>query len=246
MNHNYYPDLHVPLSHLKGEDYKDACHLFHAIFPKTIVNSIGIEEQTLSYIIRHTQLLPRHLLKHLNAIFAWQRRNNKSHGPSPAITAEAIRRGMYDIENNLCQEIFSAFSYRYKAAKSVCDRCIPELPFCFSHGDLQKVFNSHGKKAMGNDDFYQFKKMLIEIGAIGKVLRKTEKYIEGLFEYTLPHHLVSGTTDELCLHPAFIKVFFARRGPCDDGVMRSVYPYGTEMDGSDMDVLGGGWDYGDG
>lgn len=226
---SYYPGFHADFRHLKCDDYRDAIHLFHAIFPETIENSIGIEEKTLFYILRHTQLLPRHFIKHLNAIFACQRKMDQN--SFPVMSVKAIKEGMYSNDNNLCQEIFSAFSYRYRDARAVCERCIPELPFSFSHGHLQRVFNSHGKKAMGGNDFYDFKKMLIEIGAVGKVLRKTRKYIEGLFEYTLPHHLVTGTGDELCLHPAFIKVFFAKREPFDGGAKRSVYPFGTDVEG---------------
>lgn len=226
---NYYPDFYSPFYHLKCEDYKDALHLFHAVFPETIENSIGIKEKTLFYILRHTQLLPRHFIKHLNAIFAYQRRSDQNFFPK--MPAKAIQEGVRSNDDNLCKEIFSAFSYRYPTAGKVCNDCIPELPFCFSHGELQKVFNSRGKKAMGNNDFYEFKKMLIEIGAVGQVIgNKTEKYIKGVFEYTLPHHLFTSTKDELCLHPAFIKVFCARRELCRDGIMRSVYPYGTDVD----------------
>lgn len=114
----------------------------------------------------------------------------------------------------------------------MCERCIPELPFRFEVGKLHEVFNKHGKKAMGTDDFEDFRRMLIEIGAVGRVLGETERYVTGLFEYTVPHRLVTSTDDELCLHPVFLKVFSAKKPPLG-GTRKTVYPFGTDVDGRD-------------
>lgn len=54
---------------------------------------------------------------------------------------------------------------------------------------------------MGN--LFDFQRMLLEIGAIGRVLPGKEKdvYIKGNFEYTVSHELIIGQEDELCVHP---------------------------------------------
>jgi len=45
----------------------DLHSLFNMVLPKTITNSQGTVEDPLAYIIRHTQLLPRHILAIFNA-----------------------------------------------------------------------------------------------------------------------------------------------------------------------------------
>jgi hypothetical protein len=53
-----YPDAFERVRHLNPDQYADALALFYSVFPKTLRNALGVEEQTLPYILRHTQLLP--------------------------------------------------------------------------------------------------------------------------------------------------------------------------------------------
>jgi len=225
-----YPDAFAKVRHLNPDHYADALALFYSVFPKTLRNALGVEEQTFPYILRHTQLLPRHLLMYLNSIYGGAIQETL-YG-EPTIDEVRIRAGVSAKENQLCGEIFSAYSVSHPAARRVCERCIPALPFRFDVGSLHEVFNKHGKKAMGTDDFADFKRMLIEIGVVGRVLGETERYVTGLFEYTVPHRLVTSTEDELCLHPVFLKVFSAKKPP-PGGMRKTVYPFGTDADGRD-------------
>ena len=120
----------------------------------------------------------------------------------------------------------------YPQAKAVCEKSIPHLSFKFSASHLHQVFNRHGKKVSGYDDFDDYKRLLMEIGAVGRVVDegRMDRYIIGHFEYTLPHRLVTGSNDNLCLHPAFCQVFSASY-PKDDS--RVIYPYGSQADGED-------------
>src|SRR5258706_4143900 len=58
----HYPDVLKKLPPLDLTKRADAMTLFHAVLPEHINNQIGYQEETISYILRHTQLLPRHLL----------------------------------------------------------------------------------------------------------------------------------------------------------------------------------------
>jgi hypothetical protein len=60
---------------------------------------------------------------------------------------------------------------------------------------------------MHSDDFALFRRMLVAIGAIGKCVAETERYIEGEFEYTAPDQLSISVQDQMCLHPMFMRVF---------------------------------------
>ena len=196
--------------------------------PKQVTNGYGGPEPAIAYILRHTQLMPRHLLRILNTIF----REAHSGGLEsyPKVDARNVVRGIKLAEVNLADEVCSAFKIRYPTLRSTCEKSIPHLPYKFSEGMLQQVFNRHGKKASGFDDFEDYKRMLIETAAIGRVTDTEDpKYVNGQFEYTAAHKLITSTHDELCLHPIFSEVFqFDRsQNPIP------VYPFGTDPDSAD-------------
>jgi len=195
--------------------------------PAHITNRLGVTEGTVAYILRHTQLQPRHLLLYLNAIFAKQRKLDES--DYPRITEAAVKEAISESEHRLCQEVFSGYRTLYPTARTVCEVCIPELPLRFSHSALQRVFTHGGKKASGFTDFWDFRRLLIETGVVGRAVDETDRYIVGRFEYTEPHKLVVSTEDNLCLHPVFAEVFNFKR----QTGKKTIYPYGCDPDGED-------------
>jgi len=126
-------------------------------------------------------------------------------------------------------EIFVAFKPTYPTAEETCKRCLPELGHKFTMGDLHRVFTRHGKAVFGSDNLFDFQRMLLEIGAVGKVIPGKEKdvYIKGNFEYTVSHELVLSQDDELCVHPLFSGIFHG------NGNERPVYPYGSVLEDED-------------
>lgn len=211
-------------------DHRDDCQLlFKLIMPAFVVNGLGKEEEPIAYILRHTQLLPRQLFTIINSIV---HKNNSLGGCLTNLSEEAIKKGVYGSEKELTDEIFAAYRYSYPQAKNVCDKSIPYLPFMFSVGDLHHVFNLHGKKASGYQEFNDYLRLLLEIGAVGRVVDEgqMDRYIIGEFEYTLPHKLSTSTDDNLCLHPSFCQVFSAMY-PTED--KRVIYPYGSAANGED-------------
>lgn len=222
----YYQDFlqnHYPLDFTKRAD---ALKLFQAVFPDKITNHSGFQEDTMSYILRHTQLLPRHFLMLLNSIFKTQGRAQKKN-PFP-IEESRIVSGIRQVEEYMVGEIFVAFKPIYPNAEETCRRCLPELGHKFSMGDLHRVFTRHGKAVFGSDNLFDFQRMLLEIGAIGKVMPGKEKdvYIKGNFEYTVSHKLNLGHDEELCLHPLFSGIFGGKQE-------RPVYPYGSVLEDED-------------
>lgn len=79
------------------------------------------------------------------------------------------------------------------------------------------------------NDFWDFRRLLIETGIVGRVMGETERYTIGRFEYTEPHKLVVSSDDLLCLHPVFATVYKYKRTK----VIKPIYPYGTDIDGED-------------
>lgn len=205
---------------------KNIQKLFDSIMPSTITNKLGVVENPLAYICRHTQLLPRHLIIILNMISGTQNRYEQS--DDFFFTEKSIINGISSSEEGIVLEIFNAYSATYPKAQKVCEECIPELQHKFTLGDLERVFRTHGKKALGTDEFDDFKRLLIEIGAVGRVVGETEKYVNAIFEYTAHHRLVTSTDDDLCIHPLFSKIFSVKTI-----LKKSVYPYGSSVDDND-------------
>jgi hypothetical protein len=224
----YYQDFLKSIFPLDLTKRADALKLFQAVLPEKITNQAGFQEETMSYILRHTQLLPRHFLMLLNSIFKSPNGTQKLM-PFP-VSEDRIINGIRQVEEFMVGEIFVAFKPTYPTAEETCKRCLPELGHKFTMGDLHRVFTRHGKAVFGSDSLFEFQRMLLEIGAVGRVIkgRETDVYIKGNFEYTVSHELVLSQDDELCIHPLFSGIFHGS-GQQD----RPVYPYGSVLEDED-------------
>lgn len=221
-------------------DRRAVIRVINEFLPKTVVNALGLEEPTLPYIMRHTQMLPRQVIVVLNRIFgAVGIRENK------ITTADSVKiiEGVRDTEGLLCEEIFSAFQYKHPHAQKFCNAVLPELPRVFSNGDLQKVFNWHGKgvyKTLGIEpEFREFKRMLVEMGVVGRVRDTTDIYAEAEFEYAQPGRLNLSVDDELCLHPIFSGEFSSKHNNGDGLVVYPQKEWFDEDRGRHLRVRGG-------
>ncbi len=225
LNH---PQFYKEFIHLDLTKRADALTFFSAALPEKITNHVGYSEETMSYILRHTQLLPRHFLILLNSIFK-NPNGGRSAKPFP-VSAERIVNGIRQVEDFMVREIFVAFNLIYPTAEETCRRCLPELGHKFTMGDLHRVFTRHGKAVFGSDNLFDFQRMLLEIGAIGRVLPGKERdlYIKGNFEYTVQHQLSLSQDDELCVHPLFSGIFHG-----SGKQERPVYPYGSVLEDDD-------------
>jgi hypothetical protein len=222
----HHPDILNRVPPLDLTKRADALTLFGAVLPQHIKNQVGYQEETISYILRHTQLLPRHFVILLNSIFK-NGGGNSRHFP---INEERIVSGIRQMEDFMVREIFVAFDLVYPTAEETCRRCLPELGHKFSMGDLHRVFTRHGKAVFGSDNLFDFQRMLLEIGAIGRVIPGNERdvYIKGNFEYTVSHQLSLSQEDELCVHPLFSGIY--NSGGKQE---RPVYPYGSVLEDED-------------
>jgi hypothetical protein len=203
----YHPGFVRTLDPLDLTKRGDALTLFSKVLPERITNQSGFQEETMSYILRHTQLLPRHFLMLLNSIFKGL---VSGAGPNPfPISEDRIINGVRKVEEFIVSEIFVAFKLIHPTAEITCKRCLPELGHKFSVGQLHQVFTRHGKAVFGGEGMFEFQRMLIEIGAMGRVIpgKETDVYVKGNFEYTVAHELTLSHDDELCIHPLFSGIF---------------------------------------
>jgi len=201
----YYPDYLKRLMPIDPSVRSDAIKLFQAVLPPRITNRSGYQEETISYILRHTQLLPRHFLILLNSIFKSTGGTTGLH-PFP-INEKRIINGIQQVEERIVGEIFTAFDLIHPSAGEACKRTFPALKHKFSVGELHRAFTQHGRAVYDGEGHFDFRRMLLEIGAIGRVTQQTEYYIQGEFEYTVERETPISPDDEMCIHPLFSGVF---------------------------------------
>ena len=221
---------HRELRQINTEHRAGAVALFQSLLPDAITNTHGISEPTLAYVLRHTQLLPRHALHILNNILSAA--IDHSTGILGEINDRHVISGIKNAELSIVNGIMQAYEHRYPHLRTYCEDVLPQLSRRFSDGMLHRAFNQHGQKVKkrlksGDDelDYPHFKKMLMEVGAIGRFQAETDVYYEAEYAYTVPADLVVSLEDDLCLHPIFSSVY---RGGGNGSDSKPVYPYGSD------------------
>lgn len=231
----YDREVYQKIREIPYDNRTDARTIVHTCLPERIQNAYGRMEATLTYLFRHTQLLPRQALELLNNVLKRAFEGDKIVWP---LAESYVVDGIAQIERRLAMQIFSAFNFRHQTAQDVCERCIPELESVFTVQELEAVFRRYGRPAFGYDDHHEFRKMLIETGVLGVVNDETgtDEYIEGVFEYSAPQQLPVGHSDMFCIHPIFSGVFRCKK-PADLNRLKPIYPYGTDVNTKDVRVF---------
>ena len=83
----------------------------------------GIAEQTVGYILRHTQLLPRQVLYIFNEALHRAIAATKL----PVVRDTDVVSAVAEVEATLCPGVFSAYGFRYPRAHDVARRLIPAI-----------------------------------------------------------------------------------------------------------------------
>ncbi|MEM9034855.1 MAG: hypothetical protein AAGD18_09720 [Actinomycetota bacterium] len=210
----------------------DAKRIVRFVLPPTdrFMNRAGEPEEPLGYIMRHTQLLPRHALLLFAEII---RQNRAQGGTSKGLHAEIVQHAVSDIEPDLVRGIINAYNWRFPHANlpGVMGAGLSGLPSEFTVQDLENLFNKRGIRKDYNLAFYEFVRLLANVGAIGvsEPELHTEVYVVGRFQYTYNNpatYMNLGSNVRLCLHPIFSGTFGGVRNGGEGGGL-PVYPYGS-------------------
>jgi hypothetical protein len=202
---------------------------WHRYLPETITNSVGVDENTITYILRHTQLLPRQLISILNAICdRFRGEGDELFGRK--FTSQEIVKGIEDTERNNIQAVLYMFQRIYPEIDELLHKVMPRLSREFNYGRLQSVWNSSAKSYMSQRDmpeFISFWRMMFSIGAIGLKVEEesTPDYSVARFEFNTKYILSISDKDKLCVHPMFSRIYNVER----DGCPKLVLPRGTDF-----------------
>lgn len=203
-------------------------------FPEHVPNSHpGILEETIPYLLRHTQLLPRQMILLLNRCLKSHFDQGKS--VYDQILPETIQNSVRETEGLIFQQIVKAHEFIWPNSSEQIIAVLKNVGnVTVSYGDLHRAFNRAGVRGFGNIyGFDDFLKMLSEMGAIGRFIRRTELFDVGQFEYSEPFRLVFNDTDKLCIHPCFTRVARVIAEGHTPRDYLPVYPLGANLDDPD-------------
>lgn len=181
--------------------------LLRAALPPVVRNGLGIDEDPVAYLLRHTQLLPRHLIEILNKVFTV----SDSSPEVGLVSAADVVVGTRAAERLIVQGIFSAFRGTFPGAEAAL-RCLSDqLGICFPASQLHEKHNKLGILKRTGMVWDEFLTMAFAIGAVGIRLDETERYYKAHFQYTFDTPLSAAEDEDwLCFHPLFTRYLHVR------------------------------------
>ncbi|HEY0328587.1 MAG TPA: hypothetical protein VGC77_05745 [Rhodopseudomonas sp.] len=211
------------LAHISRLDFSQRENLrlfYEAVMPKYVTNRFGQREDSVAYLVRHSQLLPREL------ILLFGRAISISHLETRVwnlITAEAIVRAVEESESALARQILKPYLPIYRELIAACEDVLSELPPICTLSDLHSIGRRMRKSVAAETDNPW--KSLYEIGVIGYIdaeqsNRKTQYYEYGLFHYNAPNQIKFANHLKYCVHPLFSGAWHLKRTPN----MKFIYP----------------------
>lgn len=197
------------------------------LLPDTVVNGYGHVESGLGYLMRHTQLLPRHLIGLINKTL--------EHCPADEVDEQALRAGIIEGEEILVQGILSSYRTTYELPDDALKKIRGKVPNVLSRREFHTIYNRSGIKQLNGMQFSEFAELLVGIGALGRVTGETDRYYEATFFYTHEGRLEVPVEDDqlVAFHPLFSRYLNCRSAKNEARPAKAVYPYGSDPDSED-------------
>ncbi len=206
----YDPDTAVGLNDLDLDRRADVHEFWTQFFPKVQLNRYGEEEEPLTYILRHTQLLPRQFLVIVQRIIM---RSYAELGHYRKCQSSSIAEAIEGIEPLIASEILHAFAHVYPFAEALCRPVFGDFPTVFSFDELENKWRKKGRPVakvhVPDLDVAEFTEMVVRMGIVGVGQEEKDRYYEGSFAYDSLAPLNIGEGNALCLHPIFSRHFNA-------------------------------------
>lgn len=226
VNREDSPSLNLAFLEFEELDFRngdDLSAFFKRLVPDYMTNDFGMRESTLAYIIRHTQLLPRHMLAYLNEIA----RQSRDLTGGWRLEADAVLRGVTAKEEFVANEILKPFEYLYPGLTASLKENIPNLTPVFEYGQLDKLTSRLRRNI--ELERYEYWSLLYRIGIIGRVSDEagSGKAAGSMYTYADFHFNTAGevgfpTEGLYCLHPVFSRFFNCNKNRGGD--KRLIYP----------------------
>jgi hypothetical protein len=238
----YYPGAYRRLglsAQHDPSDRDDAEKTLRAVLPEEIRNGLAGSEQSVAYLMRHTQLLPRHLIMLLNEILAKAVAASDGETP-PRATSEQVLSGVHNAEMVIVPGILATYKYEFPYIEQALRRFKNHMEMVEDASTLHRLFNDASLQRVGID-FDEFLEACLAIGALGVVRDEDPngRYVQGDFAYTFANDVrPKEDRDRVCVHPLFISRLFDDRTlkAMAKARVRPIYPYGSDPEHRDHNV----------
>ena len=174
--------------------------LWYPYFGESISNLRGMEEKTFPYILRHTQMRPRQLVIICNEIARAADKAEKF----PYFKDIPIQQIITQAEQELAAEVLNSYNLIYPRVADIVT-ALTNAPILFPGNYLDQVAKKTSDIWTGNYSLFNFRRLVAELGIVGKVRSKSEetKIVEADFEYAMHDRLILSNDDECVIHPMF-------------------------------------------
>lgn len=231
--------LGLPTRH-DPRDREAAQATLRAMLPAgPLVNGFGGAEDPIAYVMRHTQLLPRHLIEILNEIIAPAIVGLAS-TEVPRTTHDQVRRGVRKAERRIVEGILTTYSFPYPRVAAALAMIKNHIDISMPASQMHEQFN-HASTQRSGMSWEQFLDACLAVGALGIATGQSNdsRYVQGEFSYTFAENIRPvEDRDVVCVHPLFTYRFFDRRTLSRFAQVgaRPVYPYGSDPEHDDFDT----------
>ncbi|MBI5805133.1 hypothetical protein HZA73_03725 [candidate division TA06 bacterium] len=170
-------------------------------FNENISNKMGLSESTFPYILRHTHMKPREVIAICNKI-AYLSKANETF---PKFSQCDIIKGMHDECDNLASSIINTYESIYHNVANIIDTLV-KFPIIFEGKLLDKYApRSSPDWPKGEYSPQNFRKLVAELGIVGRVRKHEGCWVEADFEYAMNDRLVIQPEDTCVIHPMFYR-----------------------------------------
>lgn len=166
-------------------------------FGESIQNGCGVRERTLAYVLRHTQLQPRQVVRLCNEIA-----NTSS--TFPRFSQSDIVASIAALERELARDVLNSYSKSQSHINEVID-VLSGLPMVFEGSELDKIARKAAHALEGGYNLHAFRRLVAEIGIVGRVRKDSNGIIEADFEYFTEDRLGLSEHDTCAVHPMFFE-----------------------------------------
>jgi len=121
--------------------YVEGRQLIDAVLPAEVINAFGGREDAVAFLLRHTQLLPRHLIALLNQVF-------EAHAVDPRapfpVSRLAVLEGVRRAQSAIVGDIIAAYGRVHPHADECCARILPNVGLVVDESQLHRLYNQRG------------------------------------------------------------------------------------------------------
>ncbi|MDX1810351.1 MAG: hypothetical protein R3240_00265 [Gammaproteobacteria bacterium] len=213
----FYQNFEKNITHeeLEKVGYKDGRNYIYEYIPDVVLTRGHIPIDTLIYVMRHTQKVPRQVIQLFNLIFTYA---DEVHDVSRIKESEIIRKGVHIRLDTLISGVFCIYNAIQPQLDSVLRSILTDMYSEFSHEELDKAIRDNKEiwKPLGLTK-ERIIELMLETGILGILVNNAEngeqehsniRICEGEFQYQLAKSRMNWSRrSTFVIHPMFYEEY---------------------------------------